>query len=43
MAGRADAAAAAAEKTVLQTDGAKKKGKGKRKPRGEIGDADPDR
>ncbi|KAI4920836.1 hypothetical protein J4E85_008951 [Alternaria conjuncta] len=42
MAERANAGAAA-EKTVLQAEGAKKKGKGRRKPRGEIGDADPDR
>ncbi|KAI4641366.1 uncharacterized protein J4E78_010429 [Alternaria triticimaculans] len=42
MAGRAGAGAAA-EKTVLQDEGTKKKGKGKRKPRGEVEDADPDR
>ena len=41
MAGRADAAAA--DKTVVQAEGVKKKGKGKRKPRGEIGDFDPGR
>lgn len=41
MAERANAAAT--EKTVLQAEGAKKKGKGKRKPREEIEDSDPDR
>ena len=39
MAGRANAGAA--EKTMVQAEGAKKKGKGKRRPREEIGDADP--
>ncbi|KAI4923777.1 uncharacterized protein J4E92_007751 [Alternaria infectoria] len=44
MAGRADAGAAgAAEKTVLQAEGAKKKGKGRRKPRTEIEGSDLDR
>jgi len=43
MAERADVAAAAAEKTVVQAEGAKKKGKGRRKPRGGVGDTDPDR
>ena len=42
MAERADAGAAA-EKTTLQAEGVKKKGKGRRKPRGEIGGFDPDR
>jgi len=42
MAGRAGASGAA-EKTVLRSEGAKKRGKGRRKPRGEIEGSDPDR